>query len=82
MEIISIHPENIDNEHIYCAIGNDKQNQSRAVTKKEWMNGRFSEGLVFRRFDERGKLFIEYMPIETVWKPISGKNFMMINSIF
>jgi ribosomal protein S18 acetylase RimI-like enzyme len=82
MEIISINQNNIDNEHICCAIGNDKQNQSRAVTKKEWMRARFSEGLVFKRFDERGKLFIEYMPIETVWKPISGKNYMVINCLW
>lgn len=57
MEIISINQNNIDNEHICCAIGNDKRNQSRAVTKKEWMKARFSEGLVFMRFDERGKFF-------------------------
>lgn len=71
MPIISISSENIDSEHICCAIGNDKPNQARAHSKKEWMKARFEEGLVFKRLDERGKFFIEYMPIETVWKPIS-----------
>lgn len=82
MEIISIDDTNIDTEHICCCIGNDKENQRRAQTKKEWMKDRFSDGLVFRRFDERGKIFIEYMPIEKVWKPIVGKKMMVINCLW
>jgi len=35
MNIITIDKNNIDQEHICCAIGNDKQNQSRAHSKKE-----------------------------------------------
>lgn len=35
MEIITIDKTNIDQEHICCVIGNDKANQSRALTKKE-----------------------------------------------
>lgn len=72
MKIISIDANNIDQEHICCAIGNDKTNQSRAVTKKNWMKERFSDGLVFKRVDDRGKIFIKYMPFEKVWKPSNG----------
>lgn len=82
MNIITIDKSNIDQEHICCAIGNDKQNKSRADLKKEWMKARFDEGLTFKRFDQRGKLFIEYMPIEMVWKPIIGKNLMAINCLW
>lgn len=82
MKIITIDKNNIDFEHICCAIGNDKKNKNRAQSKKEWMKKRFDEGLVFKRYDERGKIFIEYMPIETVWKPIRGKNFMVINCLW
>lgn len=82
MEIISIDRDNIDMEHICCAIGNDKINKKRALSKKEWMKKRFDEGLVFKRFDERGKIFIEYIPIESVWKPISGKNYMVIDCLW
>ena len=70
MKILTIDENNIDQEHICCAIGNDKQNQSRAQSKKAWMKERFKDGLVFKRFDQRGKMFIEYMPIEKAWKPI------------
>ena len=82
MKIITIDKNNIDCEHICCAIGNDKKNKNRAQSKKEWMKTKFDEGLVFKRFDERGKVFIEYMPIEKVWKPIRGKNFMVINCLW
>ncbi|MCD4670335.1 MAG: GNAT family N-acetyltransferase, partial [Actinomycetia bacterium] len=63
MKIINIDKNNIDQEHICCAIGNDKTNQSRAESKKDWMKERFNDGLVFKRLDDRGKIFIEYMPI-------------------
>jgi len=82
MKIIAIDKTNIDNEHICCAIGNDKQNQLRAKSKKEWMKARVDDGLVFKRFDGRGKFFIEYMPIENVWKPIIGVNYLVINCLW
>lgn len=82
MKIISIDKNNIDKEHICCAIGNDKVNQSRALTKKDWMKKRFNDSLVFKRLDDRGKIFIEYMPIEKVWKPVIGKNLMIINCLW
>lgn len=82
MEIITIDAENIDGEHICCAIGGDKENKARAQTKKEWLKTRFREGLVFKRLDQRGKVFIEYMPVENVWKPILGPNFLAINCLW
>lgn len=82
MEIITINKQNLEEEHICCAIGNDKKNQARANSKKDWMRDRFNDGLIFKRFDQRGKIFIEYMPIEKVWKPIVGKNFMVINCLW
>jgi len=82
MNIIEINENNIDSEHICCAIGNDKENKARAQTKKAWMKEQFKSGLRFKRLDERGKVFIEYMPIESVWKPLIGKNYMVINCLW
>lgn len=82
MKIITIDAANIDREHICCAIGNDKQNQYRAQTKKNWMKCEFDNGLVFKRLDQRGKVFIEYAPVETIWKPIQGKNYLVINCLW
>lgn len=82
MKIITIDHTNFAQEHICCAIGSDKENQAKAQSKKSWMKERFKDGLVFKRFDARGKLFIEYMPIEKVWKPIIGKNYLVINCLW
>jgi GNAT superfamily N-acetyltransferase len=82
MGIIAIDGTNIDEEHICCAIGNDKENRARARTKKDWLKAQFAEGLIFKRLDERGKVFAEYMPVEKVWKPLVGENWMVINCLW
>ena len=69
--------ENIDNEHICCAIG-DAKHQEGVDNKKKWIKNRLNEGHVFRKLDARGKIFIEYEPIETAWVPINGKNYEYI----
>ena len=33
---------------------------------------------MFRKLNARGKIFIEYEPIETAWVPIDGKNYEYI----
>lgn len=82
MKIIQIDGANLDSEHICCAIGDDRENRARAESKKSWMREQLGDGLVFRRLDERGKVFIEYMPIEKAWKPISGTNHMVIHCLW
>lgn len=82
MNIMKINKQNIDQEHICCSLGNDSKSKKRAQTKKEWLKERFNNGLVFKKFNERGKMFIEYMPIEKVWKPIKGENFLVINCLW
>lgn len=82
MSFINIDESNINDEHICCAIGKDKANTKRAEQKKAWLKESFKEGLVFRRLDDRGKIFVEYMPVENVWKPIQGKNYLVINCLW
>lgn len=76
-EYINLSEENIDNEHICCAIG-DAKHQCGVNSKKEWIKSKFKEGHVFRKLDARGKTFIEYEPLETAWVPINGDNYMYI----
>lgn len=77
MEYIRITKDNIDKEHICCAMSG---NQSLA--KKEWMKERFDEGLVFYRSAERGKCFIEYIPAENAWVPIEADGYLYINCLW
>lgn len=76
-EYINLTLDNIDKEHICCAIS-DKKHQSGVYHKKEWLKNKFNDGHVFRKYDVRGKVFIEYEPVETAWIPIDGKNYMYI----
>ena len=68
MEYIKVTNENIDKEHICCAISNN--NDIQVSSKKEWLKEQFTEGLVFLKSAERGKCFIEYLPAENAWNPI------------
>lgn len=78
MDVIDLNPENIRNEHICCAIGEDKENMRRAQVKKEWLIGRFSEGHVFKKVNVRGKVFIEYTQAEKAWFPILANGYVFI----
>jgi len=77
MNIITLTNENLEQEHICCAISNNKDCQVAA--KKSWLAERFAEGLVFKKGDVRGKCFIEYIPAENAWCPIEAEGFMFIN---
>ena len=76
-EYIKLSLENIDEEHICCAIG-DPKHQDGVDKKKEWIKNKLKDGHVFRKLNARGKIFIEYEPIETAWVPINGKNYEYI----
>ena len=76
-EYVNITLANIDTEHLCCAIG-DPKHQNGVSNKKEWIKSKLKEGHVFRKLNARGKIFIEYEPIETAWVPISGKNYEYI----
>lgn len=77
MEYIQLTEENIEKEHICCAISSNKDPQ--VIAKKEWLKERRQEGLVFLKADIRGKCFIEYIPAESAWVPIQADNYMHIN---
>ena len=76
-EYINLDINNIENEHICCAIG-DPKHQNGVDKKKEWIKSKLKDGHVFRKLNARGKIFIEYEPIETAWVPINGKNYEYI----
>lgn len=78
MEIITVGPENLEREHICCAI-TEKKGERCVALKKAWLRERFNEGLVFKKLDARGKVFIEYLPAESAWCPIDAPGWMHID---
>ena len=77
MNYLRITKDNIDQEHICCAMSN-----KQSIVKKEWLKQRFAEGLVFYRSEERGKCFIEYIPAENAWVPIQAEGYLFINCLW
>jgi GNAT superfamily N-acetyltransferase len=77
-KFITLTKENIDREHICCAIS-DKKCAESYEAKKSWLKREFDNGYVFRRLDERAKVFIEYVPAEKAWIPVVAPNYLMIN---
>ena len=80
MEYIRVTNDNLEKEHICCAISNNKDVQ--VSSKKAWLADRFDEGLVFLKSVERGKCFIEYIPAENAWVPINADGYMYIDCLW
>ena len=77
MNYIRITKENIGKEHICCAMSG-----KQSIAKKEWLEQRFAEGLVFCRSEARGKCFIEYIPAENAWVPIDAEGYLFIDCLW
>lgn len=77
MNYIRITEDNIEKEHICCAMSG-----KQSLTKKAWLRQRFAEGLVFYRSEERGKCFIEYIPAENAWVPVEADGYLYINCLW
>lgn len=80
MELIDVTRENLEEEHICCAISNNKDCQ--VMSKKAWLGARFADGLIFKKGNVRGKCFIEYIPGEKAWAPIEAQGYMYINCLW
>lgn len=80
MDLIKLTHENLENEHICCAISSNKDCQ--VIAKKSWLAERLDEGLVFLKCDVRGKCFIEYIPAEYAWAPIEAEGYMYIDCLW
>ena len=80
MEFVKLTHDNIEQEHICCAIANNKDVQ--VMSKKNWLKERLDEGLVFLKCDVRGKCFIEYIPAEFAWAPIEAEDYMYVDCLW
>ena len=80
MEFIKVTQDNIDREHICCAIASEKDLQ--VMSKKAWLRERFADGLVFLKGNVRGKCFIEYIPAEKAWAPVEADGYLYIDCLW
>ncbi len=78
MEIINLTHENLKDEHICCGFS-DKKCSIGYENKKKWIGKQLDDGYTFKKFDVRGKVFIDYIDAEKAWAPIEAPGFLMIN---
>lgn len=81
LKIVTLDAKNVEKEDICCALA-DKKNQPGVRLKKDWLKCRFPEGLRFKKFNVRGKVFIEYLPAEKAWKPVHAPGYMFIDCLW
>ncbi len=77
MKFITLNENNINKEHLCCSLSAKDVDLKRA-----WLKDRLDEGLVFRKANVRGKVFIEYLPAESAWAPIEAPQYMFINCLW
>lgn len=80
MDFIQVTLDNLEKEHICCAICSN--NDCQVTSKKAWLSERLQEGLVFLKADTRGKCFIEYLPAEMAWVPVKADGYMWIDCLW
>jgi hypothetical protein len=78
---LNLSPDNIEGEHICCAIAG-QQHQEGVEQKKSLLCAGFDSGLVFRKLDARGKVFIEYAPAEAAWRPVVAPGYLVIHCLW
>lgn len=54
MEYVKLNPNNIDNEHICCAIS-DKKSVEGYAAKKSWLKEQLEQGYTFNKLNVRAK---------------------------
>jgi GNAT superfamily N-acetyltransferase len=78
---LDLSPSNIEREHICCAIAG-QQHLEGVERKKAFLADGFDRGLVFRKYDVRGKVFVEYAPAEAAWRPVVAPGYLVIHCLW
>lgn len=74
---IHLTKENLAQEHLCCAIA-DQKHQAGVAHKRKWLESQLDHGHVFRKLQVKGKVFIEYAPLESAWVPVYGTGYIYI----
>jgi GNAT superfamily N-acetyltransferase len=78
---VTLDATSVDEHHLCCALG-DPKHEAGVARKRAWLKERFAEGLVFRKLDVRGKVFIEYAPGEVAWRPVVAPGWFVVHCLW
>ena len=81
MEIVDVTPDNASEEGFFCIKTSARPGFE---SKRSWFAERYAEGLrlkILRGDDGQQIAFIEYVPAENAWRPVSAPNYIFIHCI-
>ena len=78
---VDLSPANIGGQHICCATAGQRHREG-VERKKAFLEAGFGRGLVFRKLDVRGKVFVEYAPAEDAWRPVVAPGYLVIHCLW
>ncbi|MDL2253021.1 YoaP domain-containing protein [Ruminococcaceae bacterium OttesenSCG-928-I18] len=79
LEILEVGPQNLDGEHLCCAMGTDKDSKACTLTKKDWVKSVYPQGYRFWKLPVKGKAFLEAIPAEAAWCPIQAPGWLFLD---
>lgn len=62
-----------------CCVQRDRNGEGRIEAKRNWLEGVFEDGLVIRKGEVPGKVFMEYVPADDAWCPVDAPDYMFIH---
>jgi len=80
-ELIDLNAGNLAAEHLCCALSGAKHRDG-VEKKRAFLASGFDAGLTFRKLDARGKVFIEYAPVEVCSRPIEAPGYLVIHCLW
>jgi ribosomal protein S18 acetylase RimI-like enzyme len=78
MAFIKLNHNNIDSEHLCCAIS-ERKCKSGTEAKREMIRSKLNRGYIFNKLDVKGKVFADYCPINISLLPVHADGYMAIN---
>lgn len=79
-DFLDLNPANLEQEHLCCALAG-KQAEGVA-RKKEFLAKGMKGGMIFRKLNVRGKVFIEYAPSEAAFRPVEAPGYLVIHCLW
>lgn len=73
--------ESVHSEHLCCALASP-EHEAGVAAKRQLLAAGLGHGLVFRKLDARGKVFIEYAPWEHAFRPVVAPGFLVIHCLW
>ncbi|QDP41141.1 GNAT family N-acetyltransferase [Radiobacillus deserti] len=82
ISLVDLNEENLEEKGCFCL--RSKPNSAGYKNKNQWLLGRFSEGLTYKKIMENNKPagFIEYTPIEYSSRVVYGENYLVIHCLW